>query len=147
MAGLLQEVKTTRVSNAVAAGTSTINATGVSQVGFKHIQFEVHFGTITTNAVTSVEIHESSDDGSTDAYTAVADSNVSVADDKDNKIVIIELLDTQEKWYRVVVNRATQNAVVDTIVCHQSGATAVPITDSSTTLGNLQLQSAIAGTA
>lgn len=144
MDGLLEVVKTTRVSNAVAAGTSLITSSAISQVGFRNVAWEVLLGAITSGAVTSVEIHQSADDST---YTAVEDSNQVIADTDDNGILRIELLDTQEIYYKCLVNRTTQNAVIDGIVCHQSGAKAVPITNPATTIGNLQLQSPIAGTA
>lgn len=144
MKSLIGDVKTTRVSNAVAAGTTLITSSSVSMVGFRNAKWEVHFGAITTNAVTSIEIHESADDSS---YTAVAGTNKVVADSDDNKIVQVELLDPQNKFYKCLVNRSTQNAVVDTIVCHQHGAVAVPVTQPSTTIGNEQHQSPIAGAA
>lgn len=116
MKSLLKNTKQIRVSNAVAAGTSAINSTGVPTADAEGVKFDVHFGAIVSGAVTSVKLQQSSDDGSTDDYTDIAGSSCTVADDQDNKILTIELYNPQKNYVRAVVTRGTQNATVDSIV-------------------------------
>jgi hypothetical protein len=129
--------KWSRLSNAVAAGTSDITSSAVFFGGpdrFHAGVFMVAFGTITTGAVTSVKLQQSSDDAAADAYADLEDTAYTVADDADNKTVLLELVKPMEGYIKVIVDRGTQNAVVDGIWCIQHGASICPVTQDSTIL-------------
>ena len=119
----------TRLSNAVAAGTTTVEATAVNMVGFESVEFEVHFGTITAGAVTTVKLQQSTDNVT---FADLAGSEVTVADTDDNKIVRVEIVKPQEQYVRPVVVRSTQNAVIDTITARQYNARVEPVTHGAT---------------
>ena len=132
---LFETVKMVRHSNAVAAGTTVITpSAGVDTQGFDHVTFQALFGTITAGAATSIEVHQSDDDGDTDAYSALEGTNVTVADDDDNKIAVVEVIRPAKRYLKLVVNRATQNAVLDGIVALLSGAKVHPVTQDSTVI-------------
>ena len=65
--------KITRVSNAVAAGTSDINSSSVDMQGYDAVEFVVLFGAIVATAVTSVKAQQSSDWGGPDLNDAQRD--------------------------------------------------------------------------
>jgi hypothetical protein len=129
--------KWTRLSNAVAAGTSDVTSSAVFMGGpdrFNAAVFMVAFGTITSGAVTSVKLQQSSDDAAADAYADLEETAYTVADTDDNKTVLIELVRPMEGYIKVIVDRGTQNAVVDGIWCIQHGGNSSPVTQDATTI-------------
>lgn len=104
-----------RAGNAVAAGSTDSNGTGIDMRGYDGITFIVAFGTITATAVTGIKVQQSDDNGSSDDYTDLTGSAQSVADTDSNKIVVTEVFRPTKRYVRVVVTRATANAVIDGI--------------------------------
>ena len=137
-------VKFTRVLDAVAAGTSDQNSSSVDMKSYDAVTFCVGFGTITASAVTSIKVQGSDDDS---AWSDLAGTAISVADSDDNKVVLAEINCPQQRYVRVVVDRGTQNAVIDFGVALQSKANAAPVTQSSSVLGSEFHQAPAAGTA
>lgn len=132
---LVKNTKVTRHSNAVAAGSTVITpASGIDMQGFEVCTFIAAFGAIVSAAATSIEVHQSSDDGSADAYTALLGSKVTVADTDDNKVVIVEIVKPRERYLKLIVNRATQNATLDGIIAVQSQPRKAPTTHDATTV-------------
>jgi hypothetical protein len=82
--------------------------------------------------VTSIEVHQSDDDGVADAYSAVLGTNVAIADDADNKIAVVSVVRPGKRYQKCIVNRATQNAVVDGIIAILGQPKAAPVTQGST---------------
>lgn len=133
MANFVYDKKATRVSNAVAAGTTAVNSSSIDMAGFTAATFIVSFGAITATAVTSVKIQVSDDDA---AWSDLTGSSVSVADDDDNQVVMIESSKVRSQYLRCVVSRGTANSVVDGIVALQYGAAIRPVAqDSATVVG------------
>lgn len=120
--------KVTVVSNAVAAGTTDIDPTAIDMDGFDSVAFIVQFGAITAGAVTSVKAQQSSDNGVGDAFSDLAGTAQTVADDDDNKAFIIDLFRPSERYVKPYVDRATQNAVVESIIAIQYCARNAPVT-------------------
>lgn len=134
MFNLSRASKLKRVSNAVAAGTSDINSSSVDMTGFDSVSFIVSFGAITAGAATNCHLETSSDDTNWDD---LAGSAITVADDDDNQCVFLDLHTPRERYIRCVVDRATQNSVVDGIVALQYNAHVEPVThDASTVVGS-----------
>ena len=131
---LSNQIKTTRLLNAVAAGTTDQNGTGVDMQGFLGVRFTFLFGTITSGAVTSCKAQQSSDDGSADTYADLEGTAIAVADDDDNQVVVLEVYRPRERYVRPVIDRGTQNAVIDGIIAEQYGAIVQPTTDDATTV-------------
>ena len=137
-------IKFTRVLDAVAAGTSDQNSSSVDMKCFDSVTFAVGSGAITASAVTSIKLQGSDDDS---AWSDLAGTAVSVADSDDNKMVLAEINQPQQRYVRCVVDRGTQNAVIDFAVAMQSKANKAPVTQSSTVLGSEFHQAPAAGTA
>ena len=131
---LSENVKLTRVSNAVAAGTSTINSSSVDMKEFTGCRFIVGFGTITAGAVTSINVETSNDDGSADSWTELAGTGVTIADSEGSKISFVDIYKPRERYLRCTVERATQNAVVDFIIAEQYAPSIAGTTDDSSTV-------------
>ena len=137
-------IKFTRVLDAVAAGTSDQNSSSVDMKSFDACTFAIGFGAITASAVTSVKLQGSDDDS---VWSDLAGTAISVADSDDNKMVLAEINQPQQRYVRCVVDRGTQNAVIDFAVAMQSKANKAPVTQSSTVLGSEFHQAPAAGTA
>ncbi len=107
-----------RLSNAVAAGTSRSTPARSTWPTPREPSFGCclsdHGGGGHQRQASGVD-----DNGSVDDWSDLEGSSVSVADTDDNKMVEIELAKPRKRYARVVVSRATQNAVVD-------GITAIP---------------------
>jgi len=146
---LSNNTKLIRHSNAVAAGTSKITpSSGVDTKGFGGCLFLADFGAIVATAVTSVEVHQSKDDGASDAYTALLSSKVSVSATDDNKIAWVDVTIPHERYLKLIVNRGTANATLDSIDAILYDATSAPTThDAATVAAGKLLVSAVEGTA
>lgn len=126
--------KVIRVMNAVAAGQTAQTSSAIDTAGYEGVKIYSMFGTITSGAATSVKVQQSSDDASADAYADLAGSSVTVADDDDNQVVVHDIYRPRERYLKVVISRATQNAVIDGIVAVLYGADKMPTTDDTTTV-------------
>lgn len=147
MKSISKNIQFQRVMNAVAAGTTDQNSTAVDMANFDRAAFVVAFGAITSGAVTSCKLQQGDASDGSDADD-LAGTAISVADDDDNQIVILECERPQKRYVRCVVDRGTQNAVIDGIVAMKSGARVLPVThDSATVVGSELNVSPAEGTA
>lgn len=129
-------VKLTRHNVAAAAATTDVTPTaGIDMQGFLGCLFAVAFGAITGSAVTSIKVQQSSDDGVADGYSDVEGTSVPVPDDGDNKIFYVDVYRPTKRYLKLIVDRGTQNAVVDDITAIQYGPIKLPTTHDSATVG------------
>lgn len=125
--------KVIRVMNAVAAGTTAQTSSAVDTQGFDGVKFYTSFGAITADAVTSVEVQQSSDN-SADTYVDLLGTNIAVAHDDDNQVVVHDIYRPRERYLKVQINRATQNAVIDGVIAVLYGPNKMPTTDDAATV-------------
>lgn len=130
---LANEVKVTRVMNAVAAGTTDQTSSAVDMQGWDGCMFITSFGAITTGAVTTVKLQQ---DTASNLGTAadLAGTAQTVADDDDNQVVIHDIYRPQERYVAVVIDRGTQNAVIDGVIAIQYKGRRQPTTHDATTV-------------
>jgi hypothetical protein len=129
MINVSRYAKLSRISNAVAAGVTTVTSSAVDMKGFDAVTFIVAFGAIVAAGVQSVKIQQSNDtSGSPDDYSDLAGSSVTVADDDDNQLVVVEVAKPQKRFLKCIVLRTVQNSTVDSIVALQSSAGVEPVT-------------------
>lgn len=127
------QMKTVRLSNAVAAGVTTINSSVLDTQGANGARFLTAFGAIVAGAVTSVKIQQGNlADGSDMAD--LEGTSITVADDDDNQVVVHEIHNPRERYLRVVVLRATQNSTVDAIVAELIRPRVSPTSDDTATV-------------
>lgn len=127
-----------------AAGTSAINGAAVDLTGVEEIMIIVPFGAIVSGAATSIKWQEGSTSSPT---TDVAGTSMTVADTDDDKTQILRIIKPRNRYGRVVVSRATQNATVGAIEYVLFGNRSVPKTDDSSTVVAETHVSPAAGTA
>ena len=131
---LLFGSKWTRLSNAVAAGTTDINSSAIDMEGFTSVVFATLFGTITSGAATSLKVQAATDSAFTTPVDLVGPT-VTVLDTHDNMMSLIEVIKPQDyRYLRLVVDRGTQNAVVDAILAAQVHSKKEPTSQDSTTV-------------
>lgn len=129
---LLREAKVTRVSASAAAAQTDVTSSAVDTKGFEGCLFIVAMGAITGSAVTSAHVEQCDTSGG--SYTELDDTEITIADDDDGKLVLIDVKNTSERYLKCVVDRGTEDAVVDGIIAIQYGAAAVPTTHDATTV-------------
>lgn len=135
MLSFIENNKVVRCSNAAAAAQTDVEATAVDMSGFQSVTFMVPFGTITAGAVTSIKAQQSDDNGSTDGWSDLEGTSVSVADDDDNGVALLEISKPSKRYVRCVVDRGTQNAVVDGVFAILSNPLSGPVTQHTTVIG------------
>lgn len=137
MLSLMQNAMAKRVMNAVAAGTSVQNSSSVDMQGFDAVTFVALFGTISASAVTAIKVQQSDDDGGADDWTDLAGtlSTVMTPTTDNNKVLAVEVVRPTKRYLRLVVNRATGNAVIDGVFALKTHPRVSPVTHDTTVLG------------
>jgi hypothetical protein len=135
---LSKHVKITRVKTAQVAGTTDITSDTIDMQGFDGVLFLAHMGTITSGAVTSLKGQQGAASGMGDAAD-LEGTGVTIADTDDDKVIGLDIFEPRERYVRCIVDRGTQNAVVDSITaiqyCKQG---LLPTTHDSTTVGTVE---------
>jgi|TARA_Y100000034_G_scaffold132026_1_gene194062 hypothetical protein len=124
-----------RVMNAVAAGTSDQNSSSVDMQNFESVTFIASLGTLSASQVTTMKAQQSSDDGGSDAFADLAATQTdAMADDDDDQCIVLEIVKPRERYVRVVLERATGNAVIDGILAIKTGPRKKPTTHDAATV-------------
>ena len=130
---LSKDVTIDRVMNGVAAGTSDQNSSSVDMQNHESVTFIALLGTLSASQVTQMKAQQSSDDGSSDAFTDLLGTQTTVmVDTDDNKCIVLEIVRPRERYVRVVLERGTGNAVIDGIIAIRSGPLKKPTTHGTT---------------
>lgn len=108
--------KNVRISQAIApaagaAGVTTINGATLDMSGWDGVLMIVTFGAITATGVQSVKAQQGQQSNLSDAAD-LEGTGQTVGDGDDEKTYFIDLVNPTERYVRVVVPRATANAVV-----------------------------------
>lgn len=133
--GLAKQLGFEVAMNAVAAGTTDQTSSWIDTANCEGLIFIIKFGAITAGAVTSVKLQQSQDSGGASAADLEGTAQT-VADDDDNQVAVIDIFRPRERYVAAVVDRGTQNAVIDSIICIKYGQKKVPVSqDSSHVVG------------
>ena len=124
MKNLSRYAKVTRVSNAVAAGTTEITTESVDCQSFESAQFVVLFGAISTGAVPTVMVQGSSDNTT---FVDLADTESTILDTDDNKAFVLDVGHPRHRYLRCVITRTGANVAVDGVVAQQYMAQVEPV--------------------
>jgi len=130
---LQQETKVTRAANAAAAAQTDVTSSAIDTKRFEGCLFIVAMGAITGGAVTSAYVAQCDTSGG--SYTELDGTRLTIADDDDNQVFLMDIKQPTERYLKCVVDRATQDAVVDGIIAVQYAAKDIPTTHDSTTVG------------
>mgnify|MGYP000106109553 CR=1 FL=1 len=138
MLGLLDKMEFTRLRGPAAAGVTDItDSNALDCRNFEVFGFVVGFGALTNGGTFAVEIHGSTNDGT--SYSLVKDQEgndcrVAVADDQDNKIVVIEVVRPYGSVDKLkpVIKRSGQNGVVDFVLGYRGCGRTIPTSQPDT---------------
>ena len=114
---LTPAVKTIVVEAPAGAATTDLESDAVDMANFDGIRFVASMGTITAGAVTSLRV-EGSPTGVGD-WDAIEGAVVTIPDDGDDKVYIVEVYRPGARYVRAVLDRGTQNAVCNGIIAEQ----------------------------
>lgn len=146
---LTEQVKITKVADAATAATSDVTGTGVDMQDWDGVVFFTSFGTAAADNLLHVE--ESSDNGSSDAYTDVEGSEVGAgASDEDQFVDILRHgSGGTARYLRPVALRGTSSTCGDIWAIQYRGRkspfASTPNLTSGTIYGN-RLLNPVAGT-
>ncbi len=135
--------KQVKISTAVTpaagvAGATDINGATLDMNGYEGVLMVCRFGVITSDAVTSVKAQQGAESNLSDAAD-LEGTGITVADDDDNQLFVIDLYRPTEQYVRLVVDRATQNAVVAEAHYVQYGPRKKPVTNTVADLVTYEL--------
>lgn len=136
---LTNKVETLIAHAPVAAGATDVTDCAVIDMqGYEGVRFIVGFGTITSGAATSIRAKQAAAASSATALTNGADmegTGITVPDDGDNKIYILDIYKPRERYVQLLIKRASQNAVVDFAIAEKYGARKLPVATHANVAG------------
>lgn len=145
---LAKQIKITRIMNGVVAGTTDQTSSAVNMAGWDGCLFIGLFGALTSTQVTLMKLQQSSDDGSADAYSDLADSATEALADADgNKMLLIDIFRPEKQYLKAVIDRGNANAVIDGLLAIQYAGRDIPITQGTTVKELVSLITPAEGTA
>ena len=146
-----QLIKNAKISPAVTpaegvAGTSDINGSTLDMSGAEGVLIAVTMGVITSSAATSIKVQSGAASDMSDAADLLGTSQT-IADTDDSKTFYIDIYKPVERYVRLVVDRATANAVVSAANYIQYGSRKVAISTHGTNVSGEAHVSPAEGTA
>ena len=112
------------------AETTDITSSSVDMSKYEEVVFVCTLGAITSGAVTSLKVQQSADDSS---FADLEGTGMTIADSDDNTTIATDLIRPTDRYVRVVIDRATQNAVVQDVVAFQCRPRTKAVTQTITT--------------
>lgn len=132
----VKEVKHTRVSNGVAAGTSDFFTSYVDNQNFDGVVMTALLGTVTGSGTCVFSLWgATSSTASTTGYTAISGATISITAGEDNKFLTVEASRPRQRFIRGKLVRAVGNVVVDGVLAQQHSPRKLPVTHSTSTYG------------
>ena len=106
------------------------NGTTIDTQGFYGVSFAVHFGAITTGAVTSLKVQGGQQSDMSDAVD-LEGTGQAVADSDDFKVFIIDMAHSRYRYLRLVVDKDATNDTTEAAVAYLHNADKEPVTQPS----------------
>lgn len=140
--------QTILAKTAVAAGSTDItDATTIDMSGYNGVRFIFSFGTLTAGQVTSVAAAGKATSPPVAGTDDLVGTKIALADGDSNKIVILDIYKPQLRYVLPFVKRATQNAVLNSIIAELYDPIKMVVAkDSSVTAQEIHISPAV-GTA
>ncbi len=123
-----QEAQLVVTPTAGAAGTSDITSAEVDMQNFESVEFLVPVGAVVAAGVQSIKAQQDVVTGMAGAADLLG-TNIAIADDDDNTLFRLEIIKPLERFVRIVIPRATQNATIGGVIAMKSGPKNKPITE------------------
>jgi hypothetical protein len=104
-------------SGSVASGSDAIEPDGgVDCRGFQGVTFFVAMGAVDPGAEVIISAQVSDDDGVDDDWTSIKTSAMTVTDDSDGKVIVLDVHHPPKAFVRCRVQRAVQDSAVSSIL-------------------------------
>ena len=137
MESLLKNVKVTRVAAAAVAGTSDVESSFVDMAGFDGVMFVALLGDVTSGSVLALKASQNIVDSATgDAKLVGSAAFTAGASDADSKALVLDVRRPCERYVCAILERGTQNAVVDGIIAIQYNAQSMPTTQAASVIAS-----------
>ena len=130
----IKGVKVTRAINATVAGTTVITGASVDMLGFDGCIMIAALGVISASAVTTLSVLQSTDNSTWGALPTPAITAAMVPTTDNNKLLILDVHRPQNRYLQANLNRATGNAVIDSVIYIQYSAKKKPTVHDATTV-------------
>jgi len=128
---LTDAVKTIRVKNAQAVGTTTITSDPVDMAGFEGVRFIVAYGAI-TDGTPNLKGRQGAAANMSDGAD-LEGTDTAVADTDDNKLAILDIYQPAERYVDCqIVRGGATGCVIDSIMAELYGPRAEPVTQDAT---------------
>lgn len=129
---LTYQVKTVRIENAAAAGTTDVEGDTIDMQGYDAVRCIALLGTLTTTHVTKLIAKGGAlANGSDGVAISGAESGVA-ADGDSNHLLILDVIRPQQRYITFVLDRGTANAVLDGMIVELYKARETPVTMDGT---------------
>lgn len=130
MQNLSKEVKVTSALD-YASGSADRNGATLDMSGYEGVLMIVKFAAVATGATVSIKAQQGQASNLSDAAD-LAGTAITVADDDDNQIFMIDVYQPQERYVRVVIDNDATNASAQSAVYVRYGARTLPQTNNVT---------------
>ncbi len=110
---LSNEVAVTAVIDATAgaAGATDLTSDIIDMANFRGCMFIITVGAVVATAVTAVKVQQGAAANMSDAADLTG-TNVTIADDDDDTVIVLDIYRPIERYLRLYVDRATANATL-----------------------------------
>lgn len=130
---MLYDAKFVRVSDAVAAGQTTVTTSVVDMKGYTSVAFLAVLGTVTSTGVSTLTAK--SNTANSTSGTAVKTSTTTAATtDNSNGMLLLDINRPSQEYVFATLDRTTANVAVDGIFAILYNAGEHPVTQDTTTL-------------
>ena len=124
---LLDNARVTKVKATQSSAGTTVDSDSVDMQGYEGVLFLTSIGT--ANSGNFITVQQSSDDGSSDAFTNL--ENTKVSSDGTSTDLLAEVYQPQERYVRCHVDRSGANTTVEAIWAIQFNTRKAPIDNAS----------------
>lgn len=128
---LTRIVEFTRVSSALIAGSTVHNVTAYDMSGYEGVAFLVNMGALTTGTVVNAHIEMATSSGGTYSDISGSAANLLSTQFSDDAWLITEAYRPRDRWVRCVIDRASANAVINSVMMARYGANQSAVTHST----------------
>ena len=116
---------------AYADGTADVNGATLDMSGYDGVLMILTAAAIAGSAVTTFKAQQGAESNLSDAAD-LEGTGISVADDDDDQLFIIDLYRPQERYVRAVIDKDAANTVAASILYIQYNASRAPVTQNVT---------------
>ena len=131
-----RNVKIKRLKSFQTDGQGTVTSTEVDTSGFEGALFTVAMGSITSGAATTCYVQSAAATGM-GSPSQLDGTLLTIADDDDDLIQVMDVYRPLEPFLQVIVTRATQNSEVENIQVELYGPRKAPTTHDSGTVADM----------